>query len=185
MAFNFTDVLFENEPENMGGFQQLLFFAPLRDIDVFPSMVSDPSTNDEAVELIGNFAMKEGKHFIQIYTSPETIKLEPEPQGEPDGRSFKIKGEFFTPGSSNDVLALCRKLTNARGILIMIDPNTEDRIVVGSQGLPVTFSPKMSYGQKHADRRGATIEFEADSFVPGMKYSGVIPLDGSANPADS
>lgn len=185
MAFDFSDVLFENEPENMGGFNQIVFFAPIRDIETFPTLVENPSTDDEAVELAGDFTMKPGKHFIQIYTSPETVKLEPEIQGEHDGKSFKVKGEFFVPGTKNDVVALSRKLANARGVLILVDPNSEERICIGTQNLPAYFSPKLSHGQKHADRRGATIEFESDSFVPGMKYNGLIPLDGSVNPTDS
>lgn len=184
MAFDFSDVLFENEPENMGGFNQIVFFAPIRDIAIFPTLVSDPATDDEAVELVGDFTMKRGKKFIQIYTSPETVKLEPEIQGEHDGKSFKVKGEFFVPGSANDVVALCRKLANARGILITVDPNSGDRICVGTQNLPAYFSPKFSHGQKHADRRGATIEFESDSFIPGMKYNGSIPLDAYVPPSD-
>lgn len=185
MPFEFSDVLFENEPENMGGFNQIIFFAPIRDIETFPTLVSDPSTDDEAVELVGDFVMKTDKHFVQIYTSPETVKLDSEPQGDPDGKSFKNKGEFFVPGSANDVVALSRKLANARGIIIMVDPNTGERICVGTENLPCYFNPKVSHGQKHADRRGATIEFESDTFVPGMKYNGAIPLDGSTIPAES
>lgn len=180
MAFEFSDVLFENEPENMGGFNQILFFAPIRDIATFPTLVSNPSTNDEAAELQGDFVFKPGKKFNQIYTSPETIKLEPEVQGEHDGKSFKVKGEFFVPGTKNDVVALCRKLANARGVLLLQDPNSGEMICVGTENLPAYFTPKLSHGQKHADRRGATIEFESDSFIPGMKYAGTIPLD----PAD-
>ena len=176
--FALHDLEWADEPENMGGFQIGCYLALTRDIQTFPTLASNPSTDDEAILLQGEYAMKQDKAFIYMYTTPDTLSLKPENQGEVDGKSFKIKGELFYPGTKAECMAFARKINNARGVLIAID-NDGERVVVGDKGHPVYFTPSLDWGKKAADRRGMTITFESDSFCPGYKYNGPIPLDGS------
>jgi hypothetical protein len=185
MAFAFTDMTFDDYPESMGGFASVAYIGFIPEIATFPTRNLTPSSNDEAIKLLGSYAMKENKKFIEVYVTPETFGATAENQGEIDGRSFKIKGEIFYPGTEADCLALCRKINNARGVIIGINPNTGVRYNFGEQYLPVRFKPKVDFGKGPADRRGATIEWECDSFAPAWVYEGSIPLSAGTLPAVS
>lgn len=185
MAFAFTDMTFDDYPESMGGFASVAYIGFIPEIDVFPTRNLNPATNAEAIKLIGSYQMKALKKFIEVYVTPETFGSVAENQGEIDGKSFHIKGEFFYPGTKADCLALCRKINNARGVIIGIDPNTGDRYNYGEKYLPVRFTPKVDFGKGPADRRGATIGFECDSFAPAWIYNGSIPLSTADIPAIS
>ena len=182
MAFAFTDMTFDDYPESMGGFASVAYIGFIPEIATFPTRNLNPSTNAEAIKLIGSYGMKAEKKFIEVYVTPETFGATAENQGEIDGKSFHIKGEIFYPGTEADCLALCRKINNARGVLIGINPNTGERYNFGEQYLPVRFKPKVDFGKGPADRRGATIEWECDSFVPAWVYEGSIPLSTSVIP---
>lgn len=185
MAFAFGDLKFEDEPENMGGMTSSMYIAIGHDIDNWPALKANPTTDDEAVTLVGAFTMKAAKFFFEVYATPDTAAMEPENQGEIDGQSFKQKGELFYPGTKKEAIAFCRKINNARGCIIGIDPNTGERYVIGSREKPVYFKPSVSTGKTAADRRGVKLEFSADSFVPFAFYEGPIPLSGGTIPAIS
>jgi hypothetical protein len=178
MFFNFTDLQWNDSLENMGGLTSVAYFAPIQDIETFPTLSSNPVTDDDLVTLSGNFAMKEGKSFIQVYMTPEMASLKASNQGETDGQSFKNEGEFFYPGTKNDCRAFARKVNNTRGVLIMIDPDG-DRIVIGTDKFPCYFKPTVDWGKAAADRKGMTVAYYQNHFAPGLGYNGTIPLSGS------
>ena len=182
MAFAFTDLTFEDNPENMGGFTCVAYLGFLPDIQTHPTRTANPTTDVEAIKLIGNYTMKALKNFIEVYVTPSTFDATAENQGETDSHSFHPKGEFLYPGTSIQALAFCRKINNARGVLIGINPNTGERYNWGTKDLPVTFKPKITFGKAPADRRGVTIEWECDSFAPAWIYEGSIPLSSAAIP---
>lgn len=184
-SFAFGDLLFEDEPENMGGFTSIAYIAIKRDIETFPTKTSSPSTNDECVKLTGDFVMKTDKSFFQVYCTPGTSGATAESQGELDAKSYKVKGELFHPGTGIDALALARKLNNAHGVVIMVDPNTGKRYCWGTSELFVTFSASVNFGKAASDRRSVTITWETDSFVPAWIYEGGIPLSSSTLPGVS
>ena len=130
-------------------------------------------------------ALKADKNFIRFYVTPRTFGGEAENQGEIDGKSFLQKGTFFYPGTREEAIAFARKINNARGILIGIDPNTGKRYQFGSREFPCHFKPKIDFGNEPTSRRGLTVEFEADNFMPTMIYPGSIPLSGAALPPQS
>lgn len=185
MAMAFGDLAFEDEPENMGGMTTVAYLGLSNEIDAWASLKKNPSNATEAVTLVGSFTMKADKKFHQIYVTPDTFSLDSENQGEIDGQSFRQKGEFLYPGTSVEALAFCRKINNARGILIGINPNTGDRLVIGSKDRPCYFKPSMTTGKAAADRRGVKVEFWSDSFVPASIYNGAIPLSDGDIPAIS
>ncbi len=185
MSFAFGDLTFEDEPENMGGFTALAYLGFIPHIDSYPTINRNPNTDEEAIQLQGNYVMKATKHFIEVYVTPGTFSAIAENQGDTDAKSFHPKGEFFYPGTKLACLALCRKLNNSRGVLIGVDPNTGDRYNWGTKELPVRFKPKVDFGKGPADRRGITIEWECDSFAPAWIYNGSIPLSASTIPAIS
>lgn len=184
LGFNFTNLQWNDSLENMGGFTSVAYFAPLQDIETFPGLSENPSSDAEFVRLGGNFIMKAGKYFTEIYITPETASLAANNQGEIDGQSFRIEGEFFYPGSKTDCRAFARKINNTRGVLIIVDPDG-DRTVIGTDKFPCYFKPSLNYGKAAADRKGLTVAFFQNHFAPGLEYNGSIPLTGSTIPAIS
>ena len=181
-GFAFASIDWEGG-DNIGGFTSEAFLGLYHEVDTFPSLPEDPQSDEDLVTLSGNYAMKEGKHFVRIYVTPRTFGMEAENQGEIDGKSFVQKGTFFYPGGREECVALARKLNNSRGILIGIDPNTGKRVQMGSREFPCHFSPKLNFGNEPTSRRGLTVEFEADGFVPALFYPGAIPLSEGEIPA--
>ena len=165
--------------DNIGGFTSEAYLALHHEIDTWPSLAENPESDSDLVTLTGEYAFKPGKSFYKIYVTPRTFGMEAENQGEIDGKSFVQKGEFFFPGTREKSLALARKLNNNRGVLIGIDPNTGKQIQMGSQEFPCHFSPKLNFGSEPTSRRGLTVEFEADGFLPAMIYDGNLTLDAA------
>ncbi len=171
--------------DNIGGFTSEAFLGFYHEIDSWPALKSNPTNDAELVTLEGNYTMKQDKHFIRVYVTPRTFGAEAENQGEIDGKSFLQKGTFFLPGTREETIAFARKINNARGVLIGTDPNTGKRIQFGSREFPCHFKPQLSFGNEPTSRRGITVEFEADNFLPAMVYPGAIPLSGGEIPAQS
>ncbi len=182
--FDFTGLTWNDSLENMGGLTSTAYFATLQDILTFPSLKEVPTTDAEFVRLNGNFGMQVGKYFVQVYVTPETASLAANNQGEIDGQSFRIEGEFFYPGTKEDCRAFARKINNSRGVLILLDPDGE-RIVVGTDKFPCYFKPSINWGKAAADRKGMTVQFFQNHYAPGLGYNGSIPLSGSLIPAIS
>jgi hypothetical protein len=183
-GFAFSSIDWEGG-DNIGGFTSEAFLGLHHEIDTFPALKENPANDEELVTLEGSYTMKESKHFVRIYVTPRTFGMEAENQGEIDGKSFVSKGEFFYPGGREEAVALARKINNARGIIIGIDPNTGKRVQIGSREFPCHFSPKLNFGNEPTSRRGLTVEFEADGFVPATFYPGAIPLSEGDVPAQS
>lgn len=184
-AFVFGDLDWTDEPENMGGLTSSAYIAITSHIATEPTLKADPANDAEATTLQGSYVMEAGKHFIEVYSTPDTFTMAPENQGEVDGQSFRVKGELFYPGTRKEAIAFARKINNARGVVIGVDPNTGDRMVVGSKAKPAYFKPSVTTGAAAADRRGVKIEFWADSFLPFAFYNGAIPLSSGDIPAIS
>lgn len=176
MALVYADLDFDTEANNMGGFTNVAYLGISTHISAWPAPPTTITSMGDQALMTGDFTMVSGKKFIKIYVSPGTFGLDSEPQGETDGKSFRVKGELFFPGTKKECLGLVAALKNARGTIIAIDSNSGDQIMVGTKDNPLYFSPKVSFGKVAADRRGATIAFECDSNVPAYIFDGVIPL---------
>ena len=172
--------------ENMGGFPQVMYLGLRSHITGYPTEPADNATTfDQMVELSGDYAFAQGKHFIKILVAPNSAGFNPEGQGDyPGTKSFKIAGTFVIPGMKNQHRAIARLMNNAYGILI-IPQDDGSRLAFGTEGRPVHFLPKGKSGDKPADAKQFTYEFNTDSHVPGFTYKGVIALDGVTLPAVS
>ena len=180
-----TAITWEDGTDNIGGFTCEAFIGFRSDIASYPTLKAIPTGYIDLVKLIGDYTMKSTRKFIEVYVTPETFKGDAETQGEKDGQSFKSKGELFYPGTKAECLGFCKAINNQKGVLIGIDPNDGVRYNWGQKGLPVTFKVKIAFGQKAADRRGATISWESDNSAPAFIYGGIIPLDPASIPAIS
>lgn len=179
-----SDIIQADGEENMGGFGMVGYLALRSHIDSYPTEGAQTDL-DSLVKLDGNYAMKTDRKFMTLEFVPETIKLTPESQGEHvGGQSFKIKGEAFIAGTKAVQRGFARLLNNSYGILIL---NQDDgtRLNLGTYQRPVKFKVSTDEGQKAADKKGISITFESDSFVPGYQYDGTIILSAETLPAVS
>ncbi len=173
--------------DNMGGFTIKAYIAETKDIDVHPTIPDRLSAVSLAASVtLGNdLTMVVDKKFIEVYITPRTLLTLMESQGEIDGKSFRPNGEFFYPSTRAKARGFAAKMKNAKIILIVIDPNTGERLWIGTDLLPVFCSPRVEFGTAAPDRRGVFTAFESDSPSPGYDYDGVIPLSSGDVPAIS
>lgn len=161
--------------ENMGGWQNQVAFVPGCHAKAVPLLPKEIAKDEDLVTAAGAFEYKDaaGKPMY-IYATDKTVKYSAENQGETDGQSFKISGEFFHPGTKVEAAAFARKVNNTPGYLILISPEGE-QFMVGQPGLPCTIKPSFDGGQARSDRRGFKFSFEADSYCPYVKLG--TPID--------
>lgn len=178
-AFTYSSIEWEGG-DNIGGFTSKAYLIINNEVLTFPTFNRNAATDSEMVELSGEYAMKEGKQAYEIYVSPRTFGAESESQGEIDGQSFMQKPTFFLPGTKTEVLAMARKLNNAKGIIIGKDPNTGNMIQFGDEDFPLNFKPRLAFGGTPTDRRGLFVECEGDSFNAALIYPGTLPLTPAA-----
>lgn len=174
-TFSATPLTWSDGTENMGGFKNYIDIIPIADIDTEADLYATPTTDEEHVTIDGSHTLVSLKYWKRVYVTPGTLKYTPENQGEIDGQSFKQKGAFFHPGSSDAVNAFARQVNNGNFILLLHEENGQ-RIQVGSVGHPARLKPAPDFGMAAADRKGFTFEFEADGFVAAVRYKGTIPL---------
>jgi hypothetical protein len=163
--------------ENMGGWQNRLAFVPDCEVTSVPTLPAEPTTDEQLVVATGAFVFKaeKGKPML-IKATDKTVSYNAENQGETDGQSFNITGEFFIPGNMTQAAAFSRKVNNTPGYLILISPEGE-QILVGQKGLPCNIKPSYAGGQARADRRGFSFAYQTDSFVPMIKLGTPIDFD--------
>lgn len=178
----YTSILHNTGGENMGGFQNRLLFYPNHLIKKQPTLIANPTTTEELALAEGSYEFKEENgQPVAIYATDKTVGMKAENQGELDGQSFKITGEFFHPGTKTEVAGMSRLVNNCPGTLILISPEGE-QFIVGQPGLPVYIKPSFDGGTARADRRGTSFTFECDSYVPYTKLKTPIDFDQYFNP---
>lgn len=168
--------------ENMGGFKNRMLFYPEHLFKAIPTLVEDPIEMADLATAEGAFEPVEaGTEPMAIYATDKTVGMKAENQGELDGQSFNITGEFFHPGTKTEVAGAARKLNNTPGYLVVESPEGE-QFIVGQKGLPCYVKPSFDGGTARADRRGFPFTFGADSYAPFIKLKVKIDMDLYFNP---
>ncbi|MDR0824583.1 MAG: hypothetical protein LBN74_05775 [Prevotella sp.] len=168
--------------ENMGGFKNRILFYPEHLFKVYPTLVENPQDTEDLATGEGAFEpVDEDTEPMAIYATDKTVGMKAENQGELDGQSFKISGEFFHPGTATEVAGVARKLNNTPGFLVLESPEGE-QFMVGQKGLPAYVKPSFDGGTQRTDRRGFAFTFEADSYTPLIKLKVKIDMDQYFNP---
>lgn len=173
----YTSLLRTAGGENMGGYQNRILFYPNHLFKTMPTLIKAPTTVEELAMAEGAFEpITAGHEPMAIYATDKTVGLKAENQGELDGQSFKISGEFFHPGTKAEASGISRLLNNTPGSLVLTSPEGE-QFIIGQPGLPVYIKPSYNGGVQRSDRRGFAYTFEADSYVPILKLKVPIDLD--------
>lgn len=182
--FNIGDLSFNDLSDgngNMGGLRTTVYFAHPDDISSFPSPLTTGSFGD-GVKLnpTPGIVFNSGKGFKQFYMTIESGGLKDEAQGEYDGKSYKNTGTYFYPTTKAKALELAAYLNNSNGVWIFVEADGTKR-VVGSPDLPAKCNASTDTGIAAADRRGVTIEVNANNVAPAYIYEGAITLESEAS----
>lgn len=176
--FNWPDLTWADGQKNMGGLQVIGYYTTVDECTTIPVLFENPATAAEEVSLDHTttpFAFETGGCFKKLYMTPETSKVDDEPQGETDGQSFVHKGEFVYPGTKPEALAYAAAVNNSKMLFILIESNGQMR-VIGSKAFPARCKVKATTGTKTADRKGITIEVYSYGDTPAPIYTGDIEL---------
>jgi len=165
---------------NMAGVTINVYFIPLDGFSAFPALPTTPSSAAEYHTLSGSITLNASCNVIKLYSTYKTGGLKSEPEGEIDGRYFKLTPEFFHPGNKAEIINFASSCINTPGILFF-EEETGKYLVVGSPGHPVYLSPAFDSGKVGEGRKGTMFTGEAFSALMVTKYEGTLPLTPPAS----
>ena len=168
----FTDLLWTDGTDNMGGIQTIGYFIPVDDID------TEPTIPEDSVVMTGDYVLESEKYWNKIYSTQETNSVVDENQGEVDGQSFKHIGTIFFPGTTEGALSFARMVNNSNMVFILLDAQGVRR-VIGSKAFPAKCKPSFTTGVATADRKGMTMQIVSYGNWPAPVYKGDIQLSAS------
>lgn len=177
---SFSPLLWPCGEENMGGFTNRLVFVPFCALKAAPTLPKreDITNDDDYATAKGAFEFNDSTvKPTPLYATDKTVQYKADNQGDIDGHSYALSGQWFYPGMLKKASVFARKVNNTPGYLVLEQPGG-DQIIVGQPGLPVSIAPAFDGGQARADRKGTTFSFTADSFVPYIFLD--TPLDFDA-----
>ena len=156
--------------DNMGGYKAYVLFIPFACVKTPPKIpaLEDIQGDADAVTATGAFVFKDPATFGKpklIICTDKTVSYSAENQGEIEGQSFAISGEFFRAGSLTEASAFARQVNNTPGYLVIEDMHGKQQLV-GAPFLPANISPSFEGGQSRDDRRGFRFTYSADSVAP-------------------
>lgn len=159
---------------NMAGVSTKYFVIPLEDIESFPTFNAQTTPADTAL-YIGDFTLKAGKYWYEMYNTKEKGNILAETDGATDGKFFRNSATGFFPRLNKEGLGLANVLKDLDCIVIMQDLSGGGQyMVVGSEAIPVTVSPSMDSGTAFSDEKGITFLFEAAGCRMPVIYEGEI-----------
>jgi len=186
MPIPFTDLLWEEGSENMGGLIGDVYFMPASAADI------SGVTCTNGISLIGNIVPVDpaDQQAVKIYATEGTIQLTDVQQGEIDGESVLCTLMFFFPGSTAQSAALKRKLKTGRGIWFAKDTNGVMRVLgltaiqipnaLGTYTVNKDIVARMTavegtHGTRGDERKGTMFTITYTSVHEPLFYPGVLP----------
>jgi hypothetical protein len=165
--------------DNIGGLTNRIWYAPKSAFAIIQDVksLSDAAVTDEAeyAEIATAHTFQTGKGFRQLYSTMDKGSVEAAPQGELDGRSFKLHGKGFYPGVDPKILGFFRKAKNDQFIVLC---ELADGTVwqIGSPRFSAYILPsKIGSATNSSGIRGT--EYEITSMESGaVIYSGTITM---------
>lgn len=159
---------------NMAGISTIIYVIPTDAIDTYPTF-NAISTPADAVTYVGNYGLKAGKFWHEMYSTKEMGELLGETDGATDGKFFRNKATGFYPRLNADGLGLATILKDTDCIVILKEVSGEgNHFVIGNKDIPVTCSPSYNFGKSYSDEKGITFLFEAANCKPAVIYGGTI-----------
>jgi len=167
---NSNPITWPTGKDNMGGYKAYVLFIPMACVKTAPKIpaLEDIQDDADAVTATGSFVFKNATEFGKpklIICTDKTVSYNAENQGELEGQSFGISGEFFRAGTLVEASAFGRQVNNTPGYLVIEDMDGK-QILIGQPFLPASIKPAFEGGQNRDDRRGFRFTYSADSVAP-------------------
>lgn len=165
------------QEDNLGGSQQKLYYAPIRDFLAIQAPVGlDTAISDtELVNISTDHTFQTGKNWLTMYTTEDKGIADYELQGDADGKSVKPVAKAFYPGATEQILAFIAKAKNDQFIFLM--PLADGTVLqLGSEQFPARINPKWTSAQNSTGVRGAELEITQVVASAPIIYSGQIVL---------
>lgn len=164
-----TAIAYANMPgpagqdDNMGGTTQRLYFAPIADFLSIKKPITTPVTFADVSKIVTAHTFLTGKCFSAIYCTMDKGKIDAKGQGEVDGKSYKMDGEFFYPGSLAQAHGLASRIKNESLILLteMPDSDVNGYMQTGSEMFPAKIEPEFTSATNASGVRGYTFKYHA------------------------
>jgi hypothetical protein len=186
MAISYTDLVWEEGSENMGGMIGDLYFMPASAADISGLTCTD------GISLIGNIVPVDvaEQQAVKIYATEGTIQMTDVQQGEIDGESVLTTLMFFFPGSTPATAATKRKLKTGRGIWFAKDTNGIMRVLgltaiqvptalgtytVNKDIVARVTAAEGTHGTRGDERKGTMFTITYTSVHEPLFYPGVLP----------
>lgn len=165
---------------NMGGYKGMLLFIPYNAPTAVPLPPAEAASNEDLVKAAGAFTFPADGPItkpIYLYSTDATVEYKADPQGEPDGISYKQTASFFFPGNTPEMHAFNALVKNTPGYLILEDSDGQ-QIMMGRPGMYPSISPAFNGGKGRGDRRGTTYTATCDANETATFLA--VPIDMEA-----
>lgn len=184
MALSFTDHVWEEGSENIGGALGSLYWMPGSAADISGLTCTD------GVTILGNIEALGVQDAIKIYATENSINVNDSQAGEIDGEITSNTLEFFTPGSKKTLAALKRKITVVPGIWVFRDSDynlrvigltaIQDPVAVGSYFVTKDIQARVTskegtHGTRGDTRKGTTFTITYMAPHEALFMAGTIP----------
>lgn len=155
------DLLWEDGQDNDAGLAEVHYYALRRDILTFPVVSATAANNTERGKLIGNYTMKTGKFFKQIYCTLEMGEGVTTIVGQRDSKSAENKITLYLPGMDANRIGFLENIKNSK--LVFIARQLDGTLIAyGSQHLGAEIdSGDLKTGKAITDGKGLTLTLRA------------------------
>jgi len=165
--------------ENVPGTEQIIYFAPIRDILTAPEPpeFAGITVLEEASVIDGTetpIAMKTGKKFSKMKILMNTGKVTGEMTGDRGSRAVKTMFEAVYIGSTAELYGLQRFAKEDEYVILAPHANGDVQ-QIGRIKKPALMTISTDTGTDEEGTKGGTITVEATD-VSGWLYDGDIPL---------
>ena len=141
-------------------------------------LLSKPVKAADGVSVIGPLVLKAGAKAIEIYATPNTIKVGDKTSGEADKKGFIHTVEFDHPGSSLQYSQFINDNVNENLMAIVVYPDLAFNKLLGWPGNPLQLNHEQKDDEKE-DSNSVKLEslFAGDKII---HYTGALPsVEGS------
>lgn len=172
MGYTMVSVLKKNKNAGrpVGFYDRVILFR-------WDDVTADPSRDDKGVKISGDLSLVPGANAIEMYVTPETLKVYDTSEGEADKKGFIQHLEFEHPGDELEYAEFAENAINENfGAIVKTCDGSSTRLL-GSKCCPLQFTHE---GQN--DNEAVTNAVSFASLRRGPKiahYEGQLPvLDG-------
>lgn len=187
MAADFTDLLWADGQDCIGGTQTMHYYAPLSWIANLPVASATPATLTDKVIINNPITFHLGKKFLKMYSTMDTGRVFDKQVGEIDGKSFESSFEWFFPGTKAEALALIALMNNSNMFFLALEANGQRRMM-GSRAFPAKLElADVDTGTKTSDRKGTKLRVSSRGVIPAAIYDPSQPIQltpSASEPAD-